>query len=204
MPATSLDILAIAAHRDDVEQTCGGTLLKMAQRGQKTGILDLTQGEMGTRGSAEDRADSKRQLAASSRYSRRPCGEYLGKSSKSRERDSRDAPTGCDPAILERAPSRSLHLFRAGIRSVLSRGTGQAGDRHRAPSSFQNRLRHALLRRASHVRGRHHAALRREVRVDPGVQVPVQRSGSWQGPLLTTRFTHAWNRWPDSTARWAA
>jgi bacillithiol biosynthesis deacetylase BshB1 len=52
----SLDILAIAAHRDDVEQTCGGTLLKAAQRGQRTGVLDLTQGEMGTRGSADDRA----------------------------------------------------------------------------------------------------------------------------------------------------
>jgi bacillithiol biosynthesis deacetylase BshB1 len=56
MTSTSLDILAIAAHRDDVEQTCGGTLLKAAQRGQRTGILDLTQGEMGTRGTAEDRA----------------------------------------------------------------------------------------------------------------------------------------------------
>jgi LmbE family N-acetylglucosaminyl deacetylase len=54
--SSSLDILAIAAHRDDVEQTCGGTLLKAAQRGQRTGILDLTQGEMGTRGTAEDRA----------------------------------------------------------------------------------------------------------------------------------------------------
>jgi bacillithiol biosynthesis deacetylase BshB1 len=54
--AAPLDILAIAAHRDDVEQTCGGTLLKMAQRGHRTGILDLTQGEMGTRGTAEDRA----------------------------------------------------------------------------------------------------------------------------------------------------
>ena len=53
---TPLDILAVAAHRDDVEQTCGGTLLKMAQRGRRTGILDLTQGEMGTRGTAEDRA----------------------------------------------------------------------------------------------------------------------------------------------------
>lgn len=52
----ALDILAIAAHRDDVEQTCGGTLLKSAQRGQRTGILDLTQGEMGTRGTADDRA----------------------------------------------------------------------------------------------------------------------------------------------------
>jgi bacillithiol biosynthesis deacetylase BshB1 len=51
----SLDILAIAAHRDDVEQTCGGTLLKAARRGQRTGILDLTRGEMGTRGTAEDR-----------------------------------------------------------------------------------------------------------------------------------------------------
>jgi len=51
----SLDILAIAAHRDDVEQTCGGTLVKAAQRGQVTGILDLTRGEMGTRGTAEDR-----------------------------------------------------------------------------------------------------------------------------------------------------
>jgi LmbE family N-acetylglucosaminyl deacetylase len=56
MSAAALDILAMAAHRDDVEQTCGGTLLKAAQRGQRTGILDLTQGEMGTRGTAEDRA----------------------------------------------------------------------------------------------------------------------------------------------------
>jgi len=55
MPSPPLDILAIAAHRDDVEQTCGGTLLKMAQRGHRTGILDLTRGEMGTRGNAEDR-----------------------------------------------------------------------------------------------------------------------------------------------------
>jgi N-acetylglucosamine malate deacetylase 1 len=56
MSASPLDILALAAHRDDVEQTCGGTLLKMAQRGYRTGILDLSQGEMGTRGSAEERA----------------------------------------------------------------------------------------------------------------------------------------------------
>src|SRR5437764_10126410 len=56
MTITPLDVLAIAAHRDDVEQTCGGALLKMAQQGHRTGILDLTQGEMGTRGTAEDRA----------------------------------------------------------------------------------------------------------------------------------------------------
>jgi bacillithiol biosynthesis deacetylase BshB1 len=51
-----LDLLAIAAHPDDVELTCGGTLLKMAQRGYKTGILDLTAGEMGSRGTPETRA----------------------------------------------------------------------------------------------------------------------------------------------------
>jgi N-acetylglucosamine malate deacetylase 1 len=51
----NLDILAIAAHRDDVEQTCGGTLLKMAALGHRTGILDLSQGEMGSRGTADDR-----------------------------------------------------------------------------------------------------------------------------------------------------
>jgi bacillithiol biosynthesis deacetylase BshB1 len=51
-----LDLLAIAAHPDDVELTCGGTLLKMARRGYKTGILDLTAGEMGTRGTPETRA----------------------------------------------------------------------------------------------------------------------------------------------------
>src|SRR5246500_3204311 len=51
-----LDLLAIAAHPDDVELTCGGTLIKMAQRGYKTGVLDLTAGEMGTRGTPETRA----------------------------------------------------------------------------------------------------------------------------------------------------
>jgi bacillithiol biosynthesis deacetylase BshB1 len=51
-----LDVLAIAAHPDDVELTCGGTLLKMANLGYKTGILDLTAGEMGTRGSRQTRA----------------------------------------------------------------------------------------------------------------------------------------------------
>jgi bacillithiol biosynthesis deacetylase BshB1 len=56
LPETTVDVLAIAAHRDDVEQTCGGTLLRMAARGLRTGILDLSQGESGTRGSAAERA----------------------------------------------------------------------------------------------------------------------------------------------------
>ena len=51
-----VDLLAIAAHRDDVELTCGGTLAKAAQAGRRVGIIDLTQGEMGTRGDAKTRA----------------------------------------------------------------------------------------------------------------------------------------------------
>jgi N-acetylglucosamine malate deacetylase 1 len=47
-----LDLLAIAAHRDDAELTCGGTLIRTVDRGKSAGVLDLTQGEMGTRGSA--------------------------------------------------------------------------------------------------------------------------------------------------------
>ena len=52
-----VDILAIAAHRDDVELTCAGTLIKAVDAGYRAGILDLTAGEMGTRGSASVRAD---------------------------------------------------------------------------------------------------------------------------------------------------
>ena len=50
-----MDLLAIAAHPDDVEQTCGGTLLRMADAGYRTAIIDLTAGDMGTRGSPEIR-----------------------------------------------------------------------------------------------------------------------------------------------------
>jgi bacillithiol biosynthesis deacetylase BshB1 len=67
MPAEAVefraDILAIAAHRDDVEQTCGGTLLRMAARGLRTAVLDLTQGEASTRGTAADRAREAEEAA---------------------------------------------------------------------------------------------------------------------------------------------
>jgi len=52
----TVELLAIAAHRDDVELTCGGTLAKAAQAGHRVGIIDLTQGEMGTRGDPSTRA----------------------------------------------------------------------------------------------------------------------------------------------------
>jgi len=59
-----VDILAIAAHRDDVELTCAGVLLKAADAGYRAGILDLTAGESGTRGSADLRAAEAERAAA--------------------------------------------------------------------------------------------------------------------------------------------
>ena len=58
-----VDVLAIAAHRDDVEQSCGGTLMRMHSLGLRTGILDMTQGEAGTRGSAAERAGEASEAA---------------------------------------------------------------------------------------------------------------------------------------------
>jgi N-acetylglucosamine malate deacetylase 1 len=52
----NVDVLTIAAHPDDIELTCSGTLIKMVDKGYSVGILDLTQGEMGTRGTSELRA----------------------------------------------------------------------------------------------------------------------------------------------------
>ncbi len=59
----AVDVLAIAAHPDDVEQTCGGTLLKMAEKGYRTAALDLTAGEMGTRGTPELRLEEAQRAA---------------------------------------------------------------------------------------------------------------------------------------------
>ena len=51
-----IDILAIGAHPDDVELSCGGTLIKAVRQGRRVGIVDVTEGELGTRGSRELRA----------------------------------------------------------------------------------------------------------------------------------------------------
>jgi bacillithiol biosynthesis deacetylase BshB1 len=62
--ALAVDVLAIAAHRDDVELTCGGTLAKVVKQGHRAAIVDLTQGEMGTRGSAALREEEAMRAAA--------------------------------------------------------------------------------------------------------------------------------------------
>jgi len=64
MSDARVDLLAIAAHRDDAELTCGGTLARAARAGHRVGILDLTQGESGTRGDAATRAAEAARAAA--------------------------------------------------------------------------------------------------------------------------------------------
>jgi bacillithiol biosynthesis deacetylase BshB1 len=59
-----LDILVFGAHPDDVELACGGTIIKELQRGKKVGIIDLTRGELGTRGTAESRDDEAKKATA--------------------------------------------------------------------------------------------------------------------------------------------
>jgi len=83
-------LLAIAAHRDDVELTCGGTLIKAARQGHRTAVLDLTQGEMGTRGSPATRAAEASQAA-----------ELMGLAARE-NLDLPDAGITNDPATRER------------------------------------------------------------------------------------------------------
>jgi bacillithiol biosynthesis deacetylase BshB1 len=75
MTQTKIDILAFGAHPDDVELSAAGTLLKEASKGKKIGIIDLTQGELGTRGSAELRL---KEAAESAKILGLSCRENLG------------------------------------------------------------------------------------------------------------------------------
>src|SRR5580658_6959461 len=205
----ALDILAIAAHRDDVEQTCGGTLLKAAQRGQRTGILDLTQGEMGTRGTAEDRAreadDAARILGVSWRRALDiPDGRVentwenrLKVASAIRETQPRVVILpywkGRHPDHYTTSVLGYEACFLAGLAKLaLSSQPANPQPRTsglglRATSSLQDHLRDALLRCTAHVRGRHQRAVCGEVRIHHGLQVAVQRSGSGQGSVPCSR-----------------
>lgn len=91
--APEVDLLAIAAHRDDVELLCGGTLARAAAQGYRTGVLDLTRGEMGTAGSADLRGEEADAAA-----------QVLGLTAR------RNA--GFPDAGLENTPETRLHLVR--------------------------------------------------------------------------------------------
>ena len=96
-----VDLLAIAAHRDDAELTCGGTLIRAAKQGYRTAIVDLTEGERGTRGSREVRAREASRAA-----------EVLGLSAREN--------LGLPDAALENTTASRLRLVAA-IRDLTPR-----------------------------------------------------------------------------------
>ena len=163
-PASAADVLAVAAHRDDVEQTCGGTLLRMRSIGVSTAILDLTQGEAGTRGSTEDRAAEAAEAARhfgcgtprSARHPRWPRRKHLGESPEGRRRPAPRPSSRRHPSLLDRPSSRPCDRIYPRLRSLLPLWPREDRNRHSAPPPLQDRLRQPLRRCAAQFRSRHH------------------------------------------------
>ncbi len=74
-PPATLDVLAVGTHPDDLELVCGGTMILLANRGHRVGAVDLTRGELGTRGSGEIRA---KETQAANRFLKVAARENLG------------------------------------------------------------------------------------------------------------------------------
>ena len=173
----TVDILAIAAHRDDVELTCAGTLLRAVDQGHRTGILDLTAGESGTRGSAALRAEEAERAAADSRRGRttecRPARCRAVQHRRDAAHRGGPYPPLCaarrDPSLPGRPPSRSPRRLRAWARRGVSRRAGPVPRRWRAAPAAQA----ALLARLpggsaqADVRRGHHRPVRAEDAGDP-------------------------------------
>ena len=119
--AETIDVLAIAAHPDDAELLCGGTLRRAADQGHRTGILDLTGGETGTQGSAALRATEARRA-----------GEILGLAVR------RNA--GLPDSSLQNDPASRLvvaqHIRDLRPRVVIAHGSGGRHPDHRAANQL--------------------------------------------------------------------
>ena len=164
----SLDILAIAAHPDDIEQTCGGTLVRMAEMGYRTGALDLTAGDMGTRGTPEQRiaeseAAAKHLLLGWRGNLRMPDARLenniaarMTLALKIRELQPR-------VVILPYWQARHPDHYRAaemGYRGLLPGRPEEAGRVFRSAPAVQDSLFQRLRRREALVRGGHQRAVR--------------------------------------------
>ena len=154
-----LDVLAIGAHPDDVELSCGGTLARLAREGRRVGILHLTRGERGTRGTAEERLAEAERAAAelgATDLAFLDCGDG-GLRTGPAEEDALievlrawrpEVVLGPPPADRHPDHARGHHLveaacFYAGLARRGSGGVGDRGDRapHR-PAAFFSYMQH--------------------------------------------------------------
>jgi hypothetical protein len=172
-----LDLLAIAAHPDDVELTCGGTLIKMAQRGYKTGVLDLTAGEMGTRGTPETRA---KESALAAKFMGVSWRKVLGVPD-SDVQASRQHKLSLAAVIREvrprtviipywdaRHPEVSVKDTTPRVRIETSTHSG------RGLSPVQGSVLHSICRRSPAIfRSRHHPAIREAQKGHSGLPNPI-------------------------------
>jgi bacillithiol biosynthesis deacetylase BshB1 len=175
----TLDIVAIAAHRDDVEQTCGGTLLAQAALGWKTGIVDLTRGESGTRGSAVEREAEANEAARILRVS---------------HREALDLPDGSLQNTLENRLKLAAVLRRLRPRVViLPYWQGRHPDHYTSATlgyeaCFASGLSKLDLPGVPHRPYKIlYASLYADVRPTFVVDIPVWQSGAGQWPLRPRR-----------------
>ena len=126
-----LDCLVIAAHPDDAEISVGGTLLKLAAAGKKTGIIDVTRGEMGTRGTATDRATESAKAS-----------ELLGLSFR-HNLDAGDGRIVVTPELRERTASQLRHT----IEKVAEKAARVEANRSGSGRRHERRCNHALFPR---------------------------------------------------------
>src|SRR6266478_78828 len=160
-----LDLLAIAAHPDDAELTCGGTLIKMARRGYKTGILDLTAGEMGTRGTPETRTKEAAKAA-----------KLLGIA----WRDTLGVPD----SDVQPARQHKLRLD-AGLRRLLPGRLKATAARRGSLPPVQNPVLHVLRRSAPQLCSGHYQGIRAAPQSHPGLCLAIPpRQSLAQGQSL--------------------
>ena len=123
----------MAAHPDDVEQTCAGTLIGMAEQGYRTGVLDLTAGEMGTRGSADERAAetaAAREMLLAERHNLHLPDAKLENTLEARlaiARKIRELGPRVAPPLLGGPLSRSLSVLAVRIRGRVPGGFRRSG-----------------------------------------------------------------------------
>jgi hypothetical protein len=169
----NLDLLAIAAHPDDVELTCGGTLLKMAHSGYRRRNGHSRHSRNPRQRSRLIRQDSSRKLARHSRGTRfRRPAQPPAQTSPSRRRP-RAPSQNRHSSVLGSPPPRPLPRLHTRLRSLLSRWPQAIAHRRRTSPPVQNPVFHLLRARPSYFRRRHHRPFRATPPRHYGFRLPI-------------------------------